>query len=126
MKKCIIGKKLAMTQIFDEKGNVFLAMRKVQWCKPEVDPDPDKAKLELRKWHMHSDGETPSKGFAFLTDEGPHELANVLISKGYGHTRDILLKLKERDDFENVVKDIYNEVDHNDSEYFDPREALLS
>lgn len=112
-------------EIFDEKGNVFLAMRKIQWCKQGVEPDPDKGKLELRKWHMKPEGETPSKGFSFLTEEGPHELVNVLISSGYGHTKDILLKLKEREDFEESVKSIYDEVDTND-EYFDPRETLLA
>lgn len=115
-----------MDEIFDEKGNVFLSMRKIQWCKPGEEPDPEKAKLELRKWHMKSDGETPSKGFAFLTEEGPHELVNVLVSNGYGYTKDILLKLKERDDFEESVKSIYDEVDHDDDEYFDPRETLLA
>ena len=115
-----------MDEIFDEKGNVFLAMRKIQWCKAGAEPDPDKAKLELRKWHMKPDGETPSKGFAFLTEEGPHELVNSLVSNGYGYTKDILLKLKERDDFEESVKGIYDEVDHDSEEYFDPREALLS
>ena len=114
-----------MDEIFDEKGNVFLAMRKIQWGKDGVEPDPEKAKLELRKWHMKPEGERPSRGFAFLTEEGPHELANVLVSNGYGHTKDILMKLKDRDDFEESVKAIYNEADQDDDEYFDPREALL-
>ena len=112
-------------EIFDEKGNVFLAMRKIQWCKEGSEPDPEKAKLELRKWHMKSDGETPSKGFSFLTEEGPHELTDVLISNGYGHTKDILELLRDRDDFEESVKSIYGS-DKDDDEYFDPRKALLS
>lgn len=114
-----------MDEIFDERGNVFLAMRKVQWCKPGAEPDPEKGKLELRRWHMKPEGETPSKGFSFLTEEGPNELVNVLVSNGYGHTKDILMRLKERNDFEESVKAIYDEVDHDD-EYFDPREALLA
>ena len=113
-----------MDEIFDEKGNTFLAMRKIQWCKPDAEPDPDKAKLELRKWHMKSEGETPGKGFSFLTEEGPHELTDVLISNGYGHTKDILELLRDRDDFEESVKAIYGS-DKDDDEYFDPREALL-
>ena len=112
-------------EIFDEKGNMFLAMRKVQWCKPGVEPDPNKAKLELRKWNMTQEGEIPSKGFSFLTDEGPNELVDVLISNGYGHTKDILLKLKEREDFDDIVKSIYDEVD-SDEEYFDARDVLLT
>ena len=113
-----------MDEIFDEKGNTFLAMRKIQWCKPDAEPDPDKAKLELRKWHMRSEGETPGKGLSFLTEEGPHELVDVLLYNGYGHTKDILEILKDRDDFKESVKSIYGS-DKDDDEYFDPREALL-
>ena len=112
-------------EIFDEKGNVFLAMRKIQWAKEGAEPDPEKGKLELRKWHMKSEGETPGKGFSFLTEEGPHELTDVLISNGYGHTKDILELLRDRDDFEESVKSIYGS-DKDDDEYFDPRKALLS
>ena len=110
-------------EIFDEKGNVFLAMRKIQWCKPDVEPDPEKGKLELRKWHMTAEGERASKRFSFLTEESPHELAKVQVSNGYGHTKDILMKLKEREDFEEAVKSIYDGAD--DDEYFDLGEALL-
>ena len=73
---------------------------------------------------MKSEGETPGKGFSFLTEEGPHELTDVLISNGYGHTKDILELLRDRDDFEESVKSIYGS-DKDDDEYFDPREALL-
>ena len=114
-------------EIFDEKGNVFLAMRKIQWAKEGAEPDPEKGKLELRKWHMKPEGERASRGFSFLTEEGPHELANVLVSNGYGHTQDILERLKDRPDFQDSLKAIYNESsDQDDDEYFDPREALLS
>ena len=111
-------------EIFDKKGNTFLAMRKIQWCKPDAEPDPDKAKLELRKWHMRSEGETPGKGFSFLTEEGPHELTDVSISNGYGHTKDILELLRDRDDFEESVKSIYGS-DKDDDEYLKKKKKLL-
>ena len=75
---------------------------------------------------MKPEGERASRGFSFLTEEGPHELANVLVSNGYGHTQDILERLKDRPDFQDSLKAIYNESDQDDDEYFDPREALLS
>ena len=111
-----------MDEIFDEKGNTFLAMRKIQWCKEGVEPDPDKAKLELRKWHMSAEGEIAGKGFSFLTEEGPHELVNALISNGYGHTNEIIDLLKQRDDFNESV--VCNKEDQDD-EYFDPRETFM-
>ena len=114
-------------EIFDEKGNMFLALRKIQWAKVGVDPDPDKGKLELRKWNIKPDGsEVPGKGFSFLTENGPSELIDVLIDQGYGNTETILGKLKERDDFTEAVDRLYNGVDEDSDEYFDPREALLS
>ena len=114
-------------EIFDEKGNMFLALRKIQWAKVGVDPDPDKGKLELRKWNIKPDGsEIPGKGFSFLTENGPNELIDVLIEQGYGNTETILGKLKERDDFAEAVDHIYNGVNEDSDEYFDPREALLS
>ena len=114
-------------EIFDEKGNMFLALRKIQWAKVGADPDPDKGKLELRKWNIKPDGsEIPGKGFSFLTENGPNELIDVLIEQGYGNTETILGKLKERDDFVEAVDRMYNGVDEDSDEYFDPREALLS
>ena len=111
-----------MDEIFDEKGNTFLAMRKIQWCKEGVEPDPDKAKLELRKWHMSSEGEIAGKGFSFLTEEGPHELVTALISNGYAHTNEIIDLLKQRDDFNESI--VCNNEDQDD-EYFDRRETFI-
>lgn len=114
--------------IFDEKGSMFLSMRKVQWVKAGNEPDPSKAKLELRKWIVGPDGvEKPHKGITFLTEEGPHELTKTLVRHGYGRTKDILLELKGREDFKESVDTLFDK-DATDSsgEYFDMRSALLA
>ena len=114
--------------IFDEKGSMFLSMRKVQWVKEGNEPDPLKAKLELRKWIVGPDGvEKANKGMTFLTEEGPHELAKTLVHHGYGKTKEILLELKGREDFQESVNTLFDkDEDTGSGEYFDMRSALLA
>lgn len=72
--------------VFDKEGNSFLAMREVSW-------NGSGYKLELRKWYKTDDEkDIPGKGFAFLTKEGPDNLAELLVSMGYGNT-DVMKKL---------------------------------
>lgn len=113
--------------IFDERGSSFLTMRRIQWGKEGEESNPDKAKLELRKWTVNPDGEVPLKGFSFLTEEGPHNLAEVLVSNGFGSTKTILRDLKRRDDFKESVLHINDDEDSSsdDGEYFDMRDLLL-
>jgi hypothetical protein len=111
-----------LDETFDEKGSTFLALRKIQWCQEGNEPDETLAHLELRKWRVQNDGtERPDKGFAFLTPEGPHELARVLVHEGYGDTRDILRELRERVDFRESVEHINDEEPVGSGEYFDLR-----
>ena len=115
--------------IFDEKGSMFLSMRKVQWVKEGNEPDASKAKLELRKWIVGPDGvEKANKGMTFLTEDGPHELAKTLVHHGYGKTKDILIELKGREDFKESVDTLFDEdvIDNGSGEYFDMRSALLT
>ena len=113
--------------IVDEKpgGNSFIALRKVAWG------DSDKHRLDIRKWMTGSDGkEIPGKGVSFMDeDKGPNELIKVLLSNGYGKTKDTLMAIKDREDFSHCldialgkIKD--EEVD-DESTYYDPKEALL-
>lgn len=110
-------------EIFDEKGNIVLMARKVAW-------NDNKSKIELRKWYVNVDKEKASAGFSFLTEEGPDNLINVLIKKGHGQTEEILESLKDREDFDealrNVIGDkvdsIKNQKPEND--YYDPKEML--
>lgn len=114
-------------ETIDEKGNSIVALRKVQWgIGPDDQEDPEKVKLELRKWYINPEGETPGKGVTFLTEEGPHELAKTLVGSGYGHTEDILSSLMKREDFVDVCKNIQNpsKEEMDNSEYYDARQAL--
>lgn len=113
--------------IFEEKGNAFSAFRKVQWANQGSEPDVEKAKYEIRKWYAREDGEMAGKGFTFSTPEGPNELIKTMIEHGFGDTKEILLELKNRDDFKESVEHMYDEDDvEDDGEYFDAREALIS
>lgn len=111
---------------FDEKGSSFLALRKVQWLKDGEEPDESKGKFELRKWMVDKDGkEIPNKGFSFLTDNGPSELAHLLVREGYGDTKTILTELVKRQDFKDSVNN-FNKSDNTEEfdDYFDMRELL--
>jgi len=113
---------------FDERGSSFLAMRRIQWCKDGDEPDESKARLELRKWIVDKDGsELANKGFSFLTDDGPHELAKALVKEGFGKTGEILGELVKRDDFKDAVNNFgKDEEDGSDEDYFDMRQLLTN
>lgn len=114
--------------IFDERGSTFLAMRRVAWySEGKEEPSPEKARLELRKWLINKEGEEiPYKGFSFLTENGPHDLTKMLVQKGYGDTKELLIALKDRADFKESVEHMYDDSTSDASEYFDARSTLLS
>lgn len=112
--------------IIDEKGNSFIALRKVQWG------DKGDYKLDLRKWFINADGEeTVGKGVSFLTEDGPHELTKTLVDNGYGHTNEVLQGIYHREDFETCLENLRNginivETDVLDNEdYHDISDILL-
>lgn len=116
--------------IFDEKGSTFCALRKVAWWNPDKrdeEPTAADAKWELRKWRANDDGtDTANKGMTFLTEEGPHNLAEMLVDKGFGVTKKLLGSLKKRDNFKDSVEHMYDEEEINSEEFFDARNELLS
>lgn len=115
--------------IFDEKGNTFLALRKITWN------EGGKEKLDIRKYYNSSDGtETVGKGVSFITEEGPHELTRILVENDYGYTDEIINGIKNRKDFMASLVKVLNEEDTKElglenvdpnEEYFDPVESLL-
>lgn len=117
-------------KVIDEKGSQFISLRKVQWAKSrDTEKDPSKANFELRRWRVDPElGETPNKGVVFLTEQGPHNCVTGLIEAGFGDTKEILLRLKERDDFRHSVETLYDNTEMSDSngEFFDARELLLN
>lgn len=117
-----------LDEIFDEKGTQFCALRRVQWVKEGEEPDREKSHLELRRWRIDSNGqENAAKGLVFLSDNGPNELAHVLVKKGFGETKTLITELKDRADFKDSVEHLYDkDIIDNDGEFFDMRTALLS
>lgn len=86
-------------EVIDTKGNSVVLLRKLAWGDGEE-------KLELRRWVMDINKETPLKGCTFLTDEGPNVLANKLVELGYGHTNELLEILSKREDFKESLESL--------------------
>lgn len=111
-------------EVIDERGNSVALLRKLAW-------GDNKEKLELRKWIVDVEKEVPNKGFTFLTPEGPHKLVNVMVGLGFGHTEDVLNKLKTRDDFKKslvkvIGKQAIKTAENTEAaaEYYDPKTML--
>ena len=105
-------------EVVDCKGNSVIMLRKVAW-------NGGNEKLELRKWIVDINEEKPYKGFAFLTEDGPDNLVNVLLDKGYGKTVEILKTLKTRDDFNDAMSELGKKPNiKKSSKYLDPKELL--
>lgn len=109
--------------ILEEKGNTFIALRKMTWGEKDYEP-----KYDIRKWYS-SQGEAKAGKGVGLSEEGLDELVNILLSSGFGNTEEVLSSIKHRDDFEKsydkIVKGIIFENEEDDT-YYDPREVLFS
>lgn len=109
----------------DEKGNSFIALRKIKWGSSED------YKLDLRKYYTSAEGERMNKGVSFLTEDGPNELTRVLLETGYGEPDEIIDTIKNNrpDILSSLEKLVNNSSEENDEtsddEYYDPREAIL-
>ena len=111
-------------KVFDEKGNTFLAMRKISWG------DSEKVNLDIRKWYTNAEGEeTVGKGLSFLTEEGPDQLADMLLDIGYGNTEQCLRHLSDREDFKQSLNKVVGKEsglydDTVKDDYYDPMELI--
>lgn len=95
----IVGK----SRIIEERGNQFIRFSKIAYGSTK----PEEAKYDLRKWIVQPNGtEQMYKGVTFLSDNGPHELVNILVEEGFGNTSKILTSLKMRKDFKDAVNSI--------------------
>lgn len=117
-----------INELIDEgTGNSSIMLREVGWN----GRDP---KLEIRKWIIDVDKETPMRGLSFITEQGPHTLTEVLVEKGFGNTEKLINNIKDREDFdESLVKVIgkkkiekskNTEVTISEDDYFDPKSVL--
>ena len=115
----------------DEKGNTFIALRKIDWG------NKGDFKLDLRKYYASESGETMSKGLSFLTDEGPNELTKVLIENGYGNDEEIANTILENrkgvlariavaleDPEKSYDLKVELERELEDEEFYDPEELI--
>lgn len=116
-----------VNRIFEEKGNQFGAFRKIQWG------SNDKSYLEIRKWRNTPDGgEQASKGYSFMTEEGPGELAKTLLDMGYGNTKEMLSVLSVRNDFRKSLNSVLGKEDELfdssvgtlEDDYYDPKDLI--
>lgn len=84
--------------IISEKGNTYIALRKVQWT------EDGPTKLDLRKYVTDSNGEEQIQKGVCFDDEAADELTKVLCETGYGKTKDIIAGIKDREDFIPTIK----------------------
>lgn len=92
--KCVIDPE--MDRIVDERGNSYIALRRVSW----FDKEP---KLEIRKWISTEDGDRAQHGVTFLTEDGPNDLTDALIEEGFGNTQNIIRSLSKRGEFDEAL-----------------------
>lgn len=88
-----------INEVIDEKGSMTLMLREVAW-------NGRQSHLELRKWVVDVDKEQPMRGVSFITEDGPHNLAEVLVQHEYGNTKNLLKQLSARGDFEEALIDV--------------------
>lgn len=115
-----------INRVVEEKGNQFIRFAQIAWAGDDEEVDPSKIKYDLRKYTTDSEGnERMLKGVSFLTDNGPHELAHILVEEGFGNTTKILDTIKQRDDFVDAVKESYGEKAKDvEDNTFDLRDIL--
>ena len=106
-------------EVIDSKGNSVIMLRNIAWG------ENGKEKLEIRRWIVDINEEKPLKGVTFLTEDGPDNLVNVLLNKGFGKTEEVLEVLSTRDDFKDAL-DEFNKpkTAKKSNRYSDPKEIL--
>lgn len=109
--------------LIDERGNTSICFRMVDWSgRPAKRP-------ELRRWRLSETGESPDKGFTFLTDDGPKNLAKAIIKRDFGETKEYLEVLAEREDFDDALVQVIGkkrvsnakEKEVEVEDFYDPR-----
>ncbi len=109
----------AIDEVIDSKGNPVIMLRNIAWG------ENGKEKLELRRWIVDINEEKPLKGVTFLTEDGPDNLVNVLLDKGFGKTEEVLGVLSTRDDFKDALEELNKpKTAKKSSRYSDPKEIL--
>ncbi len=106
-------------EVVDSKGNSVILLRKIAWG------ENGKEKLELRRWFIDINEEKAFRGVSFLTDDGPNNLVNVLLDKGFGKTDEVLKVLSTRNDFKDALDSLNKPKNtKKSSRYSDPKDIL--
>lgn len=112
--------------IFDEKNSGYATLRMVQWIPEGKEEDESKAKLEIRKMYTQKGEEVFGKGFTFSTEQGPHELAEILVKNDFGDTATLLGSIVRRDDFKESLEQLGTDKDVDvDVSLFDMRDNMF-
>ena len=110
-------------RVVEEKGNQFIRFAQIAWAGEDEDVLPEAIKYDIRKYTTDSAGnERMLKGVSFFSEEGPNQLANILVEEGFGNTRTILQNIRKRSDFADALKP-QNESDSED-DGFDLRDIM--
>lgn len=115
-----------INRIIEERGSEFVALREIAWGVGNDDDidDSTKVKLDLRKYYVDKEGnEKMSKGVSFMTEEGPHELAKILLEEGFGNTTQCLSQLARRRDFKEAIDTLNGKIIQKE-EYVDLRDLI--
>lgn len=104
--------------IIGERKNQYIALKRGMWHATDREPDESRAKLEIRKWTVDADGkDIAGKGVTFFDEkENGDSLAELLVDRGFGHTRDLLESIKKRKDVKESVESIKNGVSEDEEE----------
>lgn len=114
-----------INRIVEEKGNQFIRFAQIAWAGEDEEVEPSKIKYDLRRYFTDADNvEKMGKGVTFLSDNGPTELANILVEEGFGETFKILGSIKNRDDFADAVHEVCGDKVTSTDGIFDLRDIL--
>lgn len=117
-----------INHIVEERGNSFVAIRKVKWKE-----ESESYKLDIRKYRSTEDGEVASKGVSFYNDEeASTEIIKGLLENGYGDSTEISKCIfKNRPEISDILIKLQNgemlieELDTvNLDDFYDPRELV--
>ena len=78
--------------ILEESGNTSINLRKISWNERPF-------KIDIRKYTFHNGKEVAMRGIG-LSEEATNELATVLVTKGYGNTKQMMKHIRDRMDYE--------------------------
>lgn len=117
------------SEVFDEKGNIYLTLDWSACYKSKDEVSEGDLKYSIVKHKINPDGtERILKILSCLTDNGQHELSNILLEQGCGDTKRGLISLAKRNDCPKEVSAAvyasYKNENPQNTEYVDLRKII--